>query len=93
MCIRDSYYTNQYLRVGHDTAGAKFRSIMSFDLPSGLDKAYISEATVNTYQSYNGTSTPMFGMYRVKIPWESDNLTWNNVTAYLELDGKYAEGR
>ena len=88
-----NYYTNQYLRVGHDTAGAKFRSIMSFDLPSGLDKAYISEATVNTYQSYNGTSTPMFGMYRVKIPWESDNLTWNNVTAYLELDGKYAEGR
>ena len=88
-----NYYTNQYLRVGHDTAGAKFRSIMSFDLPSGLDKAYISEATVNTYQSYNGTSTPMFGMYRVKIPWESNNLTWNNVTAYLELDGKYAEGR
>ena len=88
-----NYYTNQYLRVGHDTAGAKFRSIMSFDLPSGLDKAYISEATVNTYQSYSGTSTPMFGMYRVKIPWESDNLTWNNVPAYLELDGKYAEGR
>ena len=73
-------YTNayQYLRVGRDTDGHKYRAYIQFTLPSNLTGSYVTAATLNTYQTYSGTSSPTFAVHRVNGSWTSAGITWSN---------------
>ena len=83
-------YTNayQYLRVGRDTDGHKYRAYIQFTLPSNLTGSYVTAATLNTYQTYSGTSSPTFAVHRVNGSWTSAGITWSNQPSFSS--GSYA---
>ncbi|MFR5868874.1 MAG: DNRLRE domain-containing protein, partial [Acutalibacteraceae bacterium] len=80
--------TYQYLRVGRDSNGHRYRSYLQFTLPNDLAGSYVTAATLYTYQTYSGSSSPTFAIHRVNGSWTSAGITWSNQPSFSS--GSYA---
>ena len=72
-----NFGTNQYIRVGHDTANVIFRG-MIYHVSPNLTARYIDSANLKLYQSYNGSTQPSIQTYRMHDRYTNANVTWNN---------------
>lgn len=79
-----NYYVDANLRTGKDEDFGIRRSLIKFDLPSGIGGSQITSAYVRI--KMHGGYTPSMYAYRITSSWSSSSVTWNNQPSYTTTD-------
>ena len=71
-----NYYEDYYLRTGKDSTYGVRKTLIKFDMPSGITSTQVTSAQIRV-RKYDGDGTGLRA-YRVTGYWTSSGATWNN---------------
>ncbi|GHU81975.1 hypothetical protein FACS189415_1500 [Bacteroidia bacterium] len=75
--------TKSTLKVGHDSNGKYFRSMLKLTdaamAPYMNGQRVVTEATLRLFEDYGSATRPWQVVHAVSVPWNESTATWNNI--------------
>lgn len=72
----------EFLQIGKGTTTQTNRAYISFDLPEIESSNIITHAYLNLWLNQTNSTPVQIDVHKVKAPWNSSTITWNNKPDY-----------